>query len=377
VQTRSIVKGPIEIFFSYSHKDEELRNQLATHLGNLQRQRVISVWHDRRISPGSDWAGEIDRRLNQAQVIILLVSADFIDSDYAYGMEMARAMDRHKAGEARVIPVILRPVDWKDLPFSKLQALPKDGKAITTWTNIDEAFLDVARGIRSAIEGFDHREEKAPDSTKFQGDMKRDKVKWVMVLRTTFEEMDEATIGAITDHLRKLSGDTELTITRIVPGSLKIYFEGSEEGVNKLRTLFYTKRLANICGIEVLDMYSDLGELRIDRECEIESFSDKDVSVLKVTGRITIQTAPDFGNKMCDAITSGSKKVIVDFRDLEYIGSYGICCIIQAINASKRSKCKFEIWNVGFFEDKLESNKYGSSETNIFSILKKAFVMPE
>src|SRR5579871_1216010 len=139
---------PMELFYSYSHKDEELRETLETHLSPLKRQGVIAGWHDRRISAGTEWADQIDEHLNSAQIILLLISADFLASDYCYDKEMTRAMERHEAGAARVIPIILRPCDWHGAPFGKLQALPKDAKPITDWSNRDAAFLDVAQGIR-------------------------------------------------------------------------------------------------------------------------------------------------------------------------------------------------------------------------------------
>jgi hypothetical protein len=147
----------IEVFFSYSHKDEGLREQLQNHLALLKRQGVISDWHDRRIAAGTEWEGQINEHLNTAGVILLLVSADFLASDYCYDKEMKRALERHDAGEARVIPIILRPVDWHAAPFGKLQALPRDGKPVTMWPNPDEAFLDVALGIRRAVAGLPKR----------------------------------------------------------------------------------------------------------------------------------------------------------------------------------------------------------------------------
>jgi hypothetical protein len=144
--------APLEVFFSYAHKDEALRDKLVTHLSTLERQGAITDWHDRLISPGAEWVGQIDNHLNAAGIILLLISPDFIASDYCYGVELVRAMERHQAGQARVIPIILRPVDWTGTPFSKLQALPKDGKPITIWANEDEAFLDVAKGIRRAVQ---------------------------------------------------------------------------------------------------------------------------------------------------------------------------------------------------------------------------------
>ena len=124
---------------------------LQKHLAALKHQGLIETWHDRRIRAGDEFDNVIDRQLNEAQVILLLVSADFIASRYCYEIEMARALERHRAGEARVIPVILRPCDWKETPFGKLMAAPKDGKPIKAWPDIDEAFLDVVQRIKEVL----------------------------------------------------------------------------------------------------------------------------------------------------------------------------------------------------------------------------------
>ncbi len=143
--------GSVEVFYAYSHSDEPLREELERHLALLKRQGSIRGWHDRRINPGADWENEISAHLSSADLVLLLVSSAFIASDYCYEKEMRLAMTRHEQGLARVVPIILRPVDWTDAPFGKLQALPRDGKAVTTWANHDEAFLDVVRGIRLII----------------------------------------------------------------------------------------------------------------------------------------------------------------------------------------------------------------------------------
>ena len=144
-------EGKVEIFYAYAHEDEDLRDELEKHLRMLEREGVIKSWHDRKIGAGKEWKGEIDTHLNAAHVILLLVSSDFIDSDYCWDVEVKRAMERHEAGEARSILVILRPVDWMSAPFGKLQALPTDAKPVTSWENQDEAFLDIAQGIRAAV----------------------------------------------------------------------------------------------------------------------------------------------------------------------------------------------------------------------------------
>jgi TIR domain len=139
---------PIRLFYSYSHKDEELRKELEDHLALLRRQGVISGWHDRMIGAGEDWRGKLDKNLDEAQIILLLISPSFLASDYCYDVETKRALERHDKGEATVIPVLLRPVDWEGAPFARLQGLPIDPRPVTTWTNKDEAFMNIAQGIR-------------------------------------------------------------------------------------------------------------------------------------------------------------------------------------------------------------------------------------
>lgn len=138
------------VFFSYSHADEDLRDQLEKQLAMLKRQGVIETWHDRRIGAGQELGQVIDDHINSDDIILLLVSPDFIASDYCYDIEMKRAMERHEAGEAIVIPVILRACDWHHAPFGRLLGTPKDGKPVTQWPDRDEAFLQVARSVRDA-----------------------------------------------------------------------------------------------------------------------------------------------------------------------------------------------------------------------------------
>ncbi|MEW8410581.1 MAG: toll/interleukin-1 receptor domain-containing protein [Candidatus Thiodiazotropha sp.] len=142
------------VFMSYSHTDEELRDELEKHLAGLRRQGVISTWHDRRIGPGEELHGQISAQLDAANIILLLVSADFLASDYCYDVEMKRAMERHEQGNARVIPVILRPCDWHGAPFGKLMAVPTDGKPVAKHATLDDGFLEVAQAVRQAAESL-------------------------------------------------------------------------------------------------------------------------------------------------------------------------------------------------------------------------------
>lgn len=143
--------NPLKLFISYSHQDEKYKDQLTTHLASLKRRGVVKEWHDRKLVAGEEWDNSIKQELLDSDIILLLISADFLSSNYCYDIEIKKAMERHEQGEAKVIPIIVRPCDWKGLPFSKLQGLPKDAKALSIWSDIDEGFLNIIEGIKTVI----------------------------------------------------------------------------------------------------------------------------------------------------------------------------------------------------------------------------------
>jgi hypothetical protein len=142
---------PVHIFFSYSHKDEELMHHIRRQLIPFDRKGLIDKWFDRKILAGEEWDDQIMVHLSSAQIILLLISPDLIESKYCYNLEMAEALRRHERGEAIVIPIILRPCLWQGTPIGKLQVLPIDGLPITMWENIDEATMKVAEGIMEDV----------------------------------------------------------------------------------------------------------------------------------------------------------------------------------------------------------------------------------
>lgn len=139
------------IFISYSHKDENLRAELEKHLIILKRQGVVDVWTDHCIRAGESLDEAISEGLEASDIILLLVSVDFLHSDYCYGVEMDRALQKNDVGEAAVVPIILRPCDWKHTPLSELKAIPADGKPVVKWPTLDDAFLDVVQNLRRLL----------------------------------------------------------------------------------------------------------------------------------------------------------------------------------------------------------------------------------
>ena len=144
----------LELVISYSHKDEALKQELLKHLSPLRRQGVVQAWHDRDIDAGTEWKSAINSRFNTADIILLLVSPDFVDSEFCYEIEMKRAIERHDAGQCCVVPIFLRPCDWKGMPFGKIEGLPDDAIPVVSnqWGSRDDGFLRVAQGIRRVAE---------------------------------------------------------------------------------------------------------------------------------------------------------------------------------------------------------------------------------
>jgi HEAT repeat protein len=154
------------VFYSYSHKDADLRERLGTYLVPLKQQSKISEWHDRKIEPGANWNTEINAQLDSANLILLLVSADFLASEYCFGAEVERALVRLKRGEVKVVPVLLKPCLWEESRFSELQIIPRDAKAITSWSSVDEAFRDVAGEIRRLVSDPAPTQQKSASSAR-------------------------------------------------------------------------------------------------------------------------------------------------------------------------------------------------------------------
>ena len=138
-------------FISYSHRDKAALERLHTHLAPLRRQRLIKAWFDREILAGGEINAAVDKELESCELFLLLVSPDFLASDYCFEREMQRALERHEAGEARVVPIIIEPCDWAASPLRQLKALPRDGKPVSDWTNANNAYLDIVQELRRIV----------------------------------------------------------------------------------------------------------------------------------------------------------------------------------------------------------------------------------
>ena len=149
----------IKMFISYSHKDEKHKNDLEEHLTMLKRNKIIETWNDRMITPGSNWEDDIDEHLDNADIVLYLVSSSFLASNYCYCKEFESILTKYKEGKCLIIPIIVRTCNWTDSPLGKIQSLPRDGNAITSWNDIDAGWTSVIDGIKIAIESL---KEKPP-----------------------------------------------------------------------------------------------------------------------------------------------------------------------------------------------------------------------
>lgn len=177
----------LNIFFAYSREDSKLRERLDKHLSGLKRRNFVNTWYDGKIDAGKEWEKEIDFNLSKADIILLLISADFIASDYCYEIEMKRAIQRHENGESVIIPILLNPCDWSDLPFSKIQALPQNGKPITSpfWDNQEVALNEIANSIKEIVDTL--RQTKSKHLKSINEVLKEKDTK----LKITLEQLEE------------------------------------------------------------------------------------------------------------------------------------------------------------------------------------------
>jgi len=261
------------VFCSYAREDEMWFRRLENHLSLLQRQGLVSLWHHRLIVPGTDWAKTIDTQLETASIILLLVSADFFASDYCYGIEMKRALERQKAGEAQVIPILVRAVDLKDAPFVHLQALPTGANPIASWRDSDSALVNVAEGIRRVIEQASLRPDILPDNKQA-----------VSKEGNGHDEVDpppqlqgkerESYIGS-SQHLETFArqqDEFDLALVRTMPGQgsyVKTYLQAKNKRVID-RVL---SSLADVC--EACDLWWFAGGSQHGPACPIKKLTEK------------------------------------------------------------------------------------------------------
>lgn len=192
----------IELFISYAQKDDELLSQLETHLGGLKQRNVINTWHRRKVGAGDEVIKKVDENLKKADVILLLVSADFLASDYCFGKELEDAMKRHDRKESKVVPILLRRVaGWKKTPFGKLQAFPRNGRPLTLWRNEDEAFADVVNSIEGVIDELHAQRKEIAKQKKSYKEQYKKKLEQILSREKKIGSIEQQTLDELQEKL--------------------------------------------------------------------------------------------------------------------------------------------------------------------------------
>ena len=193
----------MKAFISYSHRDDWALDRLHTHFAMLRRERQITEWYDRDILAGTDIDHEVLEQLESCALFLPLVSPDFLASNYCYEREMTRALERHIAGEIRIVPIIVEPCDWKVSPLGSLKALPRDANPVVNWTNQNEAFLDIVTELRRVLTELKSRDE-TDVATSNKGSVRSGSQ---YRIKRTFDQIDrsdfrERTFAEISNHFR-------------------------------------------------------------------------------------------------------------------------------------------------------------------------------
>lgn len=229
----------INVFIAYSRENSDLRLRLDKHLSGLKRRKYINTWFDGLIEPGSEWEKEIDSELSRADIILLLISADFIASDYCFDVEMKKAISRHEKGDAVIIPIILHPCDWSELPFSKIQGLPQNGKAVSSdyWTSSEVAFSEIAKSIKSIVDNLRKSKKKHLIAINEVLDEKENE------LRITLDQIEELRVEEeiLRETIENLKIESQLALFEIEEikeklKHIKVEYSNSEKTIQKLKS---------------------------------------------------------------------------------------------------------------------------------------------
>ncbi len=241
----------IKVFISYSHADQELHKNLIDHLSSLKYSGEITIWQDQEIPPGADWEEQIDTHLNEADMILLLISSSFMASNYCWNKEVQTALKRHKAGTVRVIPIILKPVHWQNTPLGQLQSLPTGAKAITQWNDHDAAFEDVVRGIQGVVREDVQKKEKISMLTN---EIETNFRPTLTIVVRDIEDI-ERTIGE--QENRKKGLEAELLTINTSIDDLKVKHAVLEDVVQGIQDVMENLRSKSAKGKEVVSELTD------------------------------------------------------------------------------------------------------------------------
>ena len=227
----------VKIFVSYSHEDEDVWTKLRNHLASMERDGLIEIWFDRKLLPGQSFDHEIKKNIADADIVLLLVSSNFISSDYCHNIEMRSAMELHKAGNLWVVPIILSSCDWRNSPFGNLLAVPKDGKPISSWNDLNDALFDSVEQLKRVIEELN---KNAPNSSNTPNDLSpQERATSQPKLRTSSHELENDNLTTIDQARRRnMAGsilDKFISLSRLPATNRGDWLENAAEGTDFLK----------------------------------------------------------------------------------------------------------------------------------------------
>ena len=261
---------PVNIFISYAHKDEKFKEELIEHLAPLQRQELIETWNDREITPGEVWDEQIKAAIENAEIILLLISPSFMASNYINDIEIRKALDRNRRGEAKLVPIIIRPTDFYDFEISKFQALPTDALPISKWTDRDEAWLDVITKLKSLIYSV------KKGNIKFKSARRKKKSK---SSREALKTLDISDI--VEENIPKIEEKLELTKKLISEGKTKNAIELLLEHTKEIDSTTYNELILHLSRLNSVEREMRIGV--ISREDRNLSMNRINMAVLSIT----------------------------------------------------------------------------------------------
>lgn len=246
-------KRPINIFFSYASEDEALQQQLERHLSIFRHEEAVSMWHRRKVIAGENWEDKVNEGLSKADVILLLVSSDYVSLDYLWQSEMLQALRRHERGEALVAPVLLRPLAGLDeAPFGKLQLLPFNQKPVTSWPDQDQAFSELAGDLITLLERKYAGLEGSVSTL-------RQKCQWRLILDIAWDDFSVIQKRKLELALWKLTGDPGLEIKQADKGSVQLSITSSEETYEKVKSAYEAGTLQEKLSTRVIALSQPVG----------------------------------------------------------------------------------------------------------------------
>jgi hypothetical protein len=287
-----------KVFISYAHKDEQYKDSLIEHMSGLIRADIVSEWNDRKISAGQGWSDEISNQLESSSLILFLISSSFMDSDYCMGVEVQTALRMHQEGKAQLIPIIVRPVAWGDSELSKLQGLPKDALAISTWPNEDEAWVNVIGGIKKHIQEFNPKPQPIIKTVTTGVSPSLSTVKWladteIVLTHRKVNQVSLDEIYVVPDiELENKKDKVDIKSSSYLLNALGHFIISGEEQQGKTSLLKYLYK--ELLEKSFLPIYINAtsvkkasAELEINRKLE-EQYEDLDFATYSASGKAVV-----------------------------------------------------------------------------------------